>query len=40
MVFIEQLACVTVSLNFEDLKTCVVFVEWLAYVALSSNLET
>ena len=40
MVFIEWLACVTLSLNFENLKTYVVFVEWLAYVALNMNLET
>ena len=39
MVFIEQLACMTLSLNFEDLKTCVVFVEQLAYMALNLNLE-
>jgi hypothetical protein len=40
MVFIERLACMTLSLNFEDLKTCVVFVEWLACLALNLNLET
>ena len=39
MVFIEQLACMTLSLNFEDLKIYVVFVEQLAYVALNLNLK-
>ena len=38
MVFIEWLACITLSLNFEDLKTFVVFVEQLACVALNMNL--
>ena len=39
MVFIERLAYVTLSLNFEDLKTYVFFIEWLAYMALNLNLE-